>query len=780
MSNSSEPTLNTSVVGSKKSNQIRILSWAVLLLVGALVVVEIYMPHLSVRTLLRDKTENQATAIAVVVQTTADVRQKPEALDEWFRAEPEGDVVTGDAIYSGSDSSAEIKMKSGAEISLQDEVLVIFDGENQISIPDEARGMIRLQLEPGSKLSFSGQVSANSSGDGIVSAANGMAVVKVQRGTARISEKNGGFRKFERGQSLELKIKASEAKNLSESVSSKSLSKSRGQSVATLAKIPQQPVPAEALVKPAPPPVATPVAVPAEMPVQKQMDQPVVALPPILEKTDYAYKHTWLLRERYQRKGKQSLEVRSLPRGTRARISLSWQDSTSRLPGQDAYIQVSNSVDFSKPWLEAISKSATLDHGFWPLGESYWRVSYDKINWSPPGKVLLSADFDLKRRPTISSRYSVLTLPHKKPSKRNAKRQKTASGQPVALDLLFGDASGQQDSPVAWVLQATESENFLPQLTKTILVPNKKITIPLKRIGRYFFRVQTVSKQGKLSAFSATKTIAVVAPKPRKPEPVILRIAETEQVVKEPEVRQIAAIEKQAVTAEGALQREAKIKTVLESRDERYYTGRKRNWHIGFEAGLFAAAIDGGSSAAGSSGDSPPAGPIVGFNGGYDNGRHSARVSFRKETAINRPQVSGDDLAASRFDVRYENWLNYSTSIFKRPMRYGLLGGYSHYRVPRSAVVTQPFDLMKLGLAIEFEVLESWRTGGDFIVGKWIDSNQTFEANGFLNYDYSKVFGIGLGYRLNMYEAGPSSDAGLGIPYRGIVGEAYSGFRYSF
>ncbi len=213
---------------------------------------------------------------------------------------------------------------------------------------------------------------------------------------------------------------------------------------------------------------------------------------------------------------------------------------------------------------------------------------------------------------------------------------------------------------------------------------------------------------------------------------------------------------------------------------EKHFTDRNRYWHVGLETGLFGAAVEGGASAGGTSSGSPTAGPIMGFTGGYDDGRQSARLSYRKESVVDRQSVSGDDLAASRFDMRYESWLKFTDSIFKRPMRYGLLGGYSHYRIPRTSLVTQPFDLLKIGLAIEFEVWESWRTGGDFIIGKWVDSNQTFEANGFLNYDYSKAFGLGLGYRLNMYDAGASSAAGLGSPYRGIVGEAYSGFRYSF
>lgn len=807
MSNSSGANSSQPAVELKQIRKKRLVAGVAFFGVAVLVAVELYLPQLSVVNLVDLSNNDQFASIARVVQTSADVRQKPDNLDEWFRAETNGNVVKGDAIYSGINSSADVKMNSGAEIEIQDEVLVIFDGDNQISIPDQARGMVRLQFEPGAKLSFSGQVSQVSGGKGAQSV--GAAILTVKSGAAQISTPEGGFRKFERGEKIELNIKISETKMLkSVPVSRQSLSKARGKSVSPSAVSPvagfQKPIQAPSLSAPSDSVESdtTQAAVaeanqPAPIIPLPEVQEPVVARPPIPTDAEHNHHHVYLLKELYQRKGKLLLEARSMPKYVRARVNLTWADTPDRKPGQDAVIQVSSSEDFSKPWLEGVSKTANLGHSSWPLGENFWRVSYDKLNWSQPKKVSLSADFDRARRPKIISQQSELSLPNAGPSRRNSRTVK------VSADLEFRENG--KVPPIAWVLHAADKEDFHPLATKMILVSGRKIKIPLKRIGRFYFRVQGVNKDGQLSGYSPTKVVSVVAPKIPKPEPVMLRAVaaadEEALALKEEALRREAALKEEALKQDEALReeslrREAKAKSAAERKErkamavrleqervanlEKHYTNRNRYWHIGLETGLFGAAVEGGASAAGTSSTSPSAGPIVGFTGGFDDGRKSARVSYRKESVVDRQSVSGDDLAASRLDLRFESWLKFTDSIFKRPMRYGLLGGYSHYRIPRTTQVTQPFDLFKMGFALEFEVGEKWRTGGDFIIGKWIDSNQTFEANGFLNYDYSKVFGVGLGYRLNIYDAGSGSDAGLGSPYRGIVGEAYSGFRYSF
>ncbi len=558
MSNSSgEPSSRSSVnsvaTSAARSIQIRnkrLAVGVVLLVVSALAVVEIYLPRFSVGNLVDSSRDEKIDSIAVVVQTNADVRQKPGGIDEWFKAETNGDVVKGDSIYSGANSSAEVKMNSGAEIAIQDEVLVIFDGDNQISIPDQARGIVRLQLDPGAKLSFSGQVSQVAGTEGTLTP--GLAVLTVQRGVARISAPDGGFRKFERGEKIELKIKTSETKVLNRAaISSASLSKSRGKSIVQKPNTLNVPAPLAA-TNPTPsvpstanlPDAATvPEVIPPADPVPNVVPSPVpvVAKPPTINSAEATHHHVYLLREMYQRKGKQLLEPRSFPNQVRAHLNLAWADTADRQPGQDAVIQVSNSKDFAKPWLEAVSKTSSIDHSSWPVGENYWRVSYDKVNWSQPGKVLLSADFDNDRRPTIIARKTELALPFVKSAGRKNKPAR------VSANLEF-QGSGNVPS-LAWVLQAADSKDFNPLSTKAILVTGRKIGIPLKRTGKFYFRVQAVNKEGQLSGYSATKVISVVAPKVPKTDPVVLRrIAALEE-----ETRREAALKAESLRQEAAL-----------------------------------------------------------------------------------------------------------------------------------------------------------------------------------------------------------------------------------
>jgi hypothetical protein len=84
----------------------------------------------------------------------------------WYEAKAASDVFQGDAVYSGKSTDIEVQMKSGGQLALGEETLVIFDSIDGVTIPDLARGNIRLRISGELKISVSGEISQISAGAG--------------------------------------------------------------------------------------------------------------------------------------------------------------------------------------------------------------------------------------------------------------------------------------------------------------------------------------------------------------------------------------------------------------------------------------------------------------------------------------------------------------------------------------------------------------------------------------------------------------------------------------
>lgn len=744
--------------------------------------------------------------IGIVNLAEVDIRQRPAEEDDWFRAETGGDVIAGDAVYSGVRSRAVVRLINGAEVNLADEVLVIFQDLDRILVSDGSRGTVQLKLNGAMRVSFSGKLtefqgentelvfrlSENESAPVQLEVVTGRARVVSSRGAKDLAA--GQKESIEKG-SERSAANLLQALRLASAPSS-SISKVRlsgsGDNITSPRSSFSDAQPAmdqksgedpTTPIMPSPAVEAEQAPPPAAAEVQK-----TVAIPTPIPQ-DESHFHVYRVSEIYQKIGPSRLIPKAAPHFARAKLKLGIAKSDP--PQSDSgdaprpvYFQISKSEDFSKLWVEAIGDSDGIVHAAWPLGESFWRASYDRMNWSNPVRINLTAGLDRSRLPMIQLKSSTLEL-DPVPSKRAKARQPE-----VKAKLRFSEKSEKARS-IAWILHASASSDFPPEKTKSLILPKPMVDVPIKKSGRYFFRVQSVDARGAVSAFSPVAELRVrPAIRPQTAPSVPLRLAEDVRT-QELKSREIAAIEEskkfeearlKEQRAEEARRRAEERATAIRLEKERVdkmmekLLKRERHYYVGLEGGIMGSFFDESQSAS----TGPTSSQLLGIKAGFDSGRSAIRMDVRQDPTSPKSNLSGSDVGASRFDIRYESWYRFEENIFNRPMRYGFLGGYSHYRIRRSNEVTQPFDLMKFGLALEIEIWNRWRTGGDFVFGKWIDSNQTFEVNGFMNYSFTNYFDLGVGYRMNMYDGGTQSDAGLGVPYRGIVGEAYSGFRYSF
>ena len=64
--------------------------------------------------------------VATLSGIAGDVRTKPERATDWFIAQAEGELMLGDAVYSGRDSKSIVRMASGGVLEMGANTLVVF------------------------------------------------------------------------------------------------------------------------------------------------------------------------------------------------------------------------------------------------------------------------------------------------------------------------------------------------------------------------------------------------------------------------------------------------------------------------------------------------------------------------------------------------------------------------------------------------------------------------------------------------------------------------------
>lgn len=754
----------------QKSKQNKV--FVVVVLAIALLAFEITTQIFSDLPFFRSKGDGPQV-VATVVTVESDVRQRPVEEPNWYRAEPKAEIIRGDAVYSGKQSRSQVQMKSGGWIELGEETLVIFDDIDGVTIPDVARGQVKLKVTGQMRIAISGEVTefTGAQSELVLNLEGLRRQIQVLRGETSIAQGGGAARSLGKGETFELPPSAVVVKGppkiqvprADELVTESSLRNVRKPVSAAPVEI--KPIEfAEPVVTIPEPIVEAPIApefVPEKVPepiVSETKIEPVNEAPVTVTEAvaptdpELNINRVMKVQEVYKRSGKTALVPRVGLKTLKVPIALAWSGTKD---DEKLHLQVSKTRDFKKTWEERDVTGTNAVLSEWRPGKNYWRVSRDKENWSEPAEVIV--------KPTVS--------PSQRPSVTPLKRQLIVSpkgrGPEVQAKLRFDDQG--LPAPRGWVLQGSSAPDFSPKRTKTVYVKDPRVDIPISRPGRYFFRVRSVAPAGEISRFS--DSVEVTAVKAVAPSvPIKTRMAEKE-VVRERKIANIEAQKQRDLEEENRLasQEAAQTRSKLSTRP-RKDDSRLRPWAVTLEGGAAALVsteqIDAGSQ--------PAATHVVGLRVGYNDQRDAASIGYKAKFGASNGE--GNAQSNSKLTARYTRWWQTGWS----PLRLGLLGGIDSYRNSSTTEYSKGYDFAKAGVDVGIRLADRWKTGGDIVVGTWTDTNRLYEIGGFISYELSYELAFGVGYRLSLFEAGSEASVPIALPYREAMGEAYSSLQFSF
>ncbi|MDZ4085041.1 MAG: hypothetical protein U1E10_19015 [Bdellovibrionales bacterium] len=724
-----DQTLSGITVSSVKEppppNRRNRMIYAIAALVAVLVIIELLLGFQD--GAVKIPFVSEPTGVAKVLTINGDARYQPAEEQSWYKAKVENEMYSGDAIYSGASTDVGVEMKSGGQIALGEETLVIFDSIDGVTIPDLARGNVRLRILGDMKISISGDVSQFSAGAGgesevLISIDEGSkGKIQVLSGRPKITAPKQTSKFVESGSSIEFvtrKFRLSSRKQIE-----------LPKDVAPLpSRVPPGPVPAETVAEQTPP-IAEPV-----------YENPA----PIDQRTEIV--HTLTKAETYsQSKGLRLQKMRNLKFVESAGV-LRWTGGN----GQKTFLQVTRINDnkapnFEEAWFNDVATGQDAVLSKWRPGKNLWRVSLDGKNWSKPSEVDVSVRFSVGREPSLVIEDPVVHFPN-----------------PV-VRMRLTENSGRKMS--GWIIEGGRDQTFKKSVS--VWAGESKLMVPLKSLGTYFFRVRSVDEQGEISAFSKVHTVSVLK---EKVKPVPLRLVKKPQVEKPP--REIAT---QSTMEDVPFEKPAPSSTMTrESVKQESSFVRAGPWAVSLLGG-FGAVISGVQTEAGIA---PPVLQVLGLGAEYFDGRYEAKVNYRSRIGFSGGIGGAPSIA--RLDLRGGHWWKLGWRPLKTSLRLGWMVGYENYQNLESRDFSPFYEVAKTGLGVNIDVTERIQTGGTVLFGTWMNSNFVTEVDGFLAYDFLENLNLGIGYRVGLFEAGTITSSPSILPYREATGEAYSQLKFSF
>ncbi len=698
----------------QKRNRIAI---AIAALIGILILVELFLGFQD--STLKIPYFVEPTGVAKVSSIEGDARYQPSAEKSWFEAKVTADVFSGDAIYSGSRTNVGVEMKSGGQLSLGEETLVIFDSIDGVTIPDLARGNIKLRISGDMKISISGDVSEFSPGAAgeseilISIDEDSKGKIQVLSGTPRIKAPKQTSKLVEPGTVIDFlarKFRLSSRKQI--------------ELPSDITPLPRK-VPIEDTARIVPLPVATPPVV-FENPAPIELQTQIV--------------HTLTKADLYE----QAAGVRLRPlRGLKFVNSagvLKWTGGN----GTKTFIQITKVKSNQKPnfedcWYNEGAPGQDVVISKWRAGRSAWRVSLDGINWSKSAEVLVTARFSTGREPVLVVENPVVELPN-----------------PV-VRMRLEDQSGRKMS--GWIIEGGRDRSFNKSVS--VWASESKLMVPVSKLGNYFFRVRSVDEHGEVSAFSNVNQVTV-----KKAKRVPIRIAKKANDPKP---------EREVATAPEPENSQSVTKTEIEFPSISRSFQRSGPWGISILGGVGAVI----SIVQTEAGVAPPVLQVLGLGASYFDGRYEAMVNYRSRIGVSGG-VSGSAPTVSRLDLRGGHWWNMGWRPFSTLIRLGLVVGYENYQNYDSRDFSPFYEVVKGGFGVNVDLTERIQTGGTVLFGTWTNSNSVTEVDGYVAYDFFKNLNLGIGYRIGLFEAGTITSSPTYLPYREATGEAYSQLKFSF
>lgn len=449
--------------------------------------------------------------------------------------------------------------------------------------------------------------------------------------------------------------------------------------------------------------------------------------------------YVWRLYDLYEQREMTLAERDPQPTSVFANYPITWIAPQ----GTEARIQLSSTENFAAP-LEFVSSAGRFNFPKLNSGANYWRVSTAPKTWSAPQKIVVRPHFLAAAAPQLET--------------------------PVVQVPLFQQTTTiemKMKAPiptVGFVAQASLTESFTPETTRTFWSPHENLRLSFYKEGVYFYRFRSVSQKQELSEWSATQKFEVVTPRLAEHKtPKRKRARPQPSLAAKEEVREPTSIDTSTI-----LQYPQEVS--LERRNVKYSDTR-----ISMEGFLWTLQ----SSQQYYQSQTNPVASGVGVNLLSWWGTHGFESTLK--SGIMGLNATGKQTALRDFENRYHyRFVTGFPFNLARELQTSFFVGYEMYRNTGDSFSNQ-YDLIKFGTSLEFPLAANWSTGGEFVYGMGTEKSNKKEISGHLSYFFNHDWSAGAGYRLHLFEAGSASAAPAGLlPYREGYTEGYSILNYHF
>lgn len=718
-----------------------------------------------------DSAFSNAPEIGQITYRQNDARHRSKDNLVWYSAKQDQKIRVGDAVFSGSNSQTNVQLKKGGDVTIGENSLVVFSEINKEKVANLVDGNFRLKVNGAVKIAINGEVATlegKNSEVQLVMKENQKPRVKLLRGVASVTTKT---------KKVELKETKSE---VIETAATKDL--------------------------PAAPPEPAPVAPPLPAPIEK----------PTGLARDRTVNYVWRMYDLYDQRESELFARKSLPPLLKVPTELTWSKSVTDLP---ATVQISRFNDF-REMTEYTSETGAIEIPLVHVGENFWRVTFDKTNWSTVERFIGQTGF----------------LPNAVPSATVSARD---------LPFLNGAAratialSTKVEQPAGFVVQASIRPDFDHEDTRTLWTPKRKFKVSFKEPGRYYYRFRTVNKDQEVSDWSKVESFRIFMPyspsaprlarikrdgfvgedfpmdwnsqgaatkveifdskgqkvsefnsdkaiwQPKAPGNYVARAftfntygqkskpsGPVEMRVR-PKPLPIVAKKEKPPERKPA---QEKTRTRLHDQITQYFNEKYKSSVISTAGMLWTVQ----STQQTMNGAEAPIATGLGVRVMRWWKRHGLEGSLK--AGVFGFNAAGSRSSMKDLEARY-HYRFYTPFPFgwARELQISGFMGYEMYRASGGTMFASQYDLVKFGTMLNFPWRTRWASGGEFVYGHGLDASSKYEISGHLHYYLSRDWTLGVGYRLHLFQAGSTKSAGSGVlPYREGYTEGFTVLDYHF
>jgi len=435
--------------------------------------------------------------------------------------------------------------------------------------------------------------------------------------------------------------------------------------------------------------------------------------------------HVWKVEELYNISRGQAIPRDPFPITAHERVALSWEET----PAVDrVMVQISRSANFDQGLLQETGSfgSATLTEVY--PGDNFWRVSHDGKTWSAAERFF------------VKTRYIEKTIEVFPPRPMASKDPRLFN-----YEMRIQNPKGLR----AYIVEVEKVDASGPNARNSFMASTPLIQLQLPAAGKYVVRARGINEQEELTQWSRAFPVEVVEP----PKPVLAKTSPTPDPAKR----------SPSQVAEST----AKLDRIREHLNALFSSSM---WEV--EGGAFSMF----STKQEKSGALAPQLASIGVRFRHWMGQHLGFEGFFKTKML------GFNETGSAMSPMFVEGRTHYRMTLPSPLRavrefhVGPFLGYEVYSNSGAKDFEVAYNLMKVGLDIEFPVGEKWDTGGEVVMGQGAGTTKS-EVSGHIHYYYRKDVSIGSGYRVYLLETALPSGRGKG---REGYGELYSVIRFHY